>query len=99
MRNILDTFRRILKYLLILLSEEFDKRPVVVINGNNNQNVGLEVYYIYNEEQFKRLLPSSKERLKDYIVTPGISAHKLNPRKLTWNKARQACIQEGGKKK
>ncbi|KMQ94239.1 hemolymph lipopolysaccharide-binding protein [Lasius niger] len=78
------------------IAEEFDKRPVVVINGNNNQNVGLEVYYIYNEEQFKRLLPSSKERLKDYIVTPGISAHKLNPRKLTWNKARQACIQEGG---
>lgn len=43
------------------------------------------------------MLPSSKERLDGYIVTPGISAHKLHPRKLTWNKARQACVQEGGK--
>ncbi|XP_072753637.1 hemolymph lipopolysaccharide-binding protein-like [Anoplolepis gracilipes] len=78
------------------IAEELDKRHVVVMNGHNNYHVGQQIFYIYNEQQFKRSLPSSNERSDGYIVTPGISAHKLHPRKLTWNKARQACIQEGG---
>lgn len=72
---------------------------MIVMNGHNNYHVGQQVFYIYNEQQLKELLPSSKERLNGYTVTPGINAHKLHPRKLTWNKARQACIQEGGKNK
>ncbi|KAL6440356.1 hypothetical protein ACFW04_003123 [Cataglyphis niger] len=78
------------------IAEELNKKHVVVMNGHNNYHVGQQVFYIYNEQQLKGLLPSSKERLNGYMVTPGINAHKLHPRKLTWNKARQACIQEGG---
>lgn len=33
----------------------------------------------------------------DYLITPGLGAHKLHVRKLPWNKARRICIQEGGK--
>lgn len=32
----------------------------------------------------------------DYLVTPGLGAHKLHIRKLSWNRARKICIQEGG---
>lgn len=32
----------------------------------------------------------------NYLITPGIGAHKLHPRRVGWNKARRACIQEGG---
>lgn len=32
----------------------------------------------------------------DYLITPGIGAHKLHLRKLPWYKARKICIQEGG---
>ncbi|XP_070152463.1 tyrosine-protein kinase Btk isoform X3 [Polyergus mexicanus] len=78
------------------ITEELNKRHVVVMNGHNNYHVGQQVFYIYNEQQLKELLPSRKEKMDGYIVTPGISAHKLHPRKLVWNKARQACIQEGG---
>ncbi|XP_029170634.1 hemolymph lipopolysaccharide-binding protein-like [Nylanderia fulva] len=77
------------------IAGELEKRPVVVLNGHNNYHVAQQVFYIYNEQQ-KRLLPNNKERLDGYVVTPSMGAHKLNPRKLTWNKARQACIQEGG---
>lgn len=78
------------------IADELDKRHVVVMNGHNNYHVGQQVFYIYNEQQFKRPLPNNKEKLEGYVVTPGLSAHKLHPRKLTWNRARQACIQEGG---
>ncbi|KAM0731903.1 Hemolymph lipopolysaccharide-binding protein [Formica fusca] len=78
------------------IAEELNKRHVVNMNAHNNYHVGQQIFYIYNEQQLKGLLPSSKERLDGYIVTPGISAHKLHKRSLVWNKARQACIQEGG---
>nr|XP_033338713.1 hemolymph lipopolysaccharide-binding protein-like [Megalopta genalis] len=32
----------------------------------------------------------------DYAITPGIGAHKLHKRKMTWNEARKICIMEGG---
>lgn len=67
------------------------------MNGHNNYHVGQQIFYIYDEQPLKQL-PNNKEILDGYVVTPGISAHKLHPRKLTWNKARQACVQEGGKK-
>lgn len=76
-------------------TEELNKRHVIVMNGHNNYHVGQQIFYIYNEEPLKQL-PNNKERLDGYVVTHGISAHKLHPRKLTWNKARQACVQEGG---
>ncbi|XP_076643427.1 hemolymph lipopolysaccharide-binding protein-like isoform X9 [Halictus rubicundus] len=33
---------------------------------------------------------------KDYVVTPGIGAHKLFQNEVTWNTAREICMQEGG---
>jgi len=32
----------------------------------------------------------------DYLMTPGMGAHKLHLRKLAWNRARKVCLQEGG---
>ncbi|EFN89632.1 Hemolymph lipopolysaccharide-binding protein [Harpegnathos saltator] len=32
----------------------------------------------------------------DYLVTPSLGAHKLHNRKLSWNRARRICVQEGG---
>jgi len=62
------------------------------MNGNNNYNVGQQIFYIYNEQQLKRLLMNNKHSEK----MDG-TAHKLVTRKVTWNSARQACSNEGGK--
>lgn len=32
----------------------------------------------------------------DYVVRPGIGAHKLFKHKVTWNAAREICMREGG---
>ncbi|XP_076223817.1 hemolymph lipopolysaccharide-binding protein-like [Nomia melanderi] len=31
-----------------------------------------------------------------YIITHGVGAHKLYPKKIKWNAARQACLNDGG---
>ncbi|XP_011341208.1 hemolymph lipopolysaccharide-binding protein-like isoform X1 [Ooceraea biroi] len=89
-------------------SENAGQLNNVPANGHNNYHVGQLIFYVYGEQQLKRLLPDNNlnikpdnkhtEKLKknDYLITPGIGAHKLHSRKVTWNKARQACIQEGG---
>ncbi|XP_011341209.1 uncharacterized protein LOC105281594 isoform X2 [Ooceraea biroi] len=88
-------------------SENAGQLNNVPANGHNNYHVGQLIFYVYGEQQLKRLLPDNNlnikpdnkhtEKLKknDYLITPGIGAHKLHSRKVTWNKARQACIQEG----
>ncbi|XP_076378566.1 hemolymph lipopolysaccharide-binding protein-like [Megalopta genalis] len=31
----------------------------------------------------------------DYVVTPGIGAHKIHRNRVTWNEARKICMEEG----
>ncbi|XP_033329044.1 hemolymph lipopolysaccharide-binding protein [Megalopta genalis] len=31
----------------------------------------------------------------DYVVTPGLGAHKIHKRRATWNEARKICLMEG----
>nr|XP_033329028.1 hemolymph lipopolysaccharide-binding protein-like [Megalopta genalis] len=31
----------------------------------------------------------------DYVATPGLGAHKVHKRKMTWNEARKICLMEG----
>ncbi|XP_011642303.1 hemolymph lipopolysaccharide-binding protein-like [Pogonomyrmex barbatus] len=73
------------------LAEELSKKPVITMNGHNNYHVGQQIFYIYHSS--KQSSPINKN---GYLFTSGIGAHKLHNRKLIWNKARQACIQEGG---
>lgn len=81
-------------------SEILSKKPVITMNGHNNYHVGQQIFYFYNEQQAKRLFADDKHtgqlKYDDYLVSSGIGAHKLHIRKVTWNNARRACIQEGG---
>ncbi|XP_011699775.1 PREDICTED: hemolymph lipopolysaccharide-binding protein isoform X1 [Wasmannia auropunctata] len=71
-------------------------------NGNNGNNENLtpaqQIIYIYGPRQWK--IQESNNFIEkagnDYLMTPGMGAHKLHVRKLPWNKARRICIQEGG---
>jgi len=75
------------------LAEELSKKPAITMNGHNNYHVGQQIFYVYDSLFFKRLLPNNKA---NYNVTSDMSAHKLSSHKLSWNKARMACIQDGG---
>lgn len=70
------------------------------MNGNTNYHVGQQIFYVYGEQYFRRLFGDNKRAVRpenDYLITEGIGAHKLHRRKITWNKARKLCIEEGGK--
>lgn len=66
---------------------------------NRNLTPAQQIIYIYGPNQWKTQnnVDLIEKAGSDYLITPGIAAHKLHIRKLTWNKARKACIQEGGK--
>ncbi|XP_014487787.1 PREDICTED: hemolymph lipopolysaccharide-binding protein-like [Dinoponera quadriceps] len=81
------------------ITEEMSKKLTVTMNGNSNYHVGQQIFYVYDEQQFRQLFSDSTHTEiveKGYLVTPNIGAHKLHPRKITWNNARRACIDEGG---
>ncbi|XP_014480342.1 PREDICTED: hemolymph lipopolysaccharide-binding protein-like [Dinoponera quadriceps] len=81
------------------IAEEMSKKPTVTMNGNSNYHAGQQIFYVYDEQQFRKLYSDSTHTEiveKGYLVTPNIGAHKLHPRKITWNNARRACIDEGG---
>jgi len=67
-------------------------------NANENLTPARQIIYIYGPNQWK--MPGSNNIVakpgSDYLFTPGMSAHKLHVRKLSWNKARRTCIEEGG---
>ncbi|KAG7207839.1 hypothetical protein KM043_009440 [Ampulex compressa] len=69
-----------------------DKVPVITLNGQQNYNAVQQIFYFSDQqrEAAERQVPD------DYVATPDVAAHKLNPRLLTWNRARKACIEEGG---
>lgn len=59
-------------------------------NDNNNESD--------NKKNNSNLDKSVILLSRGYRITPGIGAHKLHLNKKSWNKARQTCIDEGGKK-
>lgn len=68
--------------------------------GNNNYMVGQQVFYIYDENQLKRILTNnniSQKMNHGSTGGTGLTAHKLITRKITWNYARQSCSDDGGK--
>ncbi|XP_054001318.1 hemolymph lipopolysaccharide-binding protein isoform X1 [Hylaeus anthracinus] len=74
--------------------------PVITMNGQNNYQAGQQTFYAerssgYNCDKCNRSCTNVLKR-GDYIVTPGIGAHKLHTRKQNWNVARKACMDEGG---
>lgn len=64
---------------------------------NGNLNPAQQIIYIYGPNQWKMQNNLIEKAGNDYLITPGIGAHKLHIRNLPWNKARRICIQEGGK--
>ena len=71
------------------------KKPVIAMTGNNNYNVGQQVFYICDEKQFTQILLKNKHSEK--MNGTGLTKHKLVARKVMWNTARQICEKEGGK--
>lgn len=88
------------------------RKPNTATNGRTTYNVeiGQQTFYVFGEQEFKRLLSdirrydnnnnnnNTKLIPQGYVFTPGIGAHKLHFRSMSWEKARQACIREGGTK-
>lgn len=71
----------------------------VSLNGiNGNLTPAQQIIYIYGPQQWKlqNAMNLIEKAGSDYLITPGMSAHKLHVRKLPWNKARRICLQEGG---
>lgn len=98
---LLPFLRRVIEItVMILPSEDVSKGSTITMNGNTNYHVGQQIFYMYGEQMFKKLFADNKRAgilENDYLVTTGMGAHKIHGRKLTWNKARKACIEEGGK--
>lgn len=80
------------------------------MNGHNNYHVGQQIFYVYDEQQLKRLLlllrnndgvnkDADEKPRNGYLVTPGMGAHKVYRRHLSWSNAREACAEDGGKGK
>ncbi|KYM76836.1 Hemolymph lipopolysaccharide-binding protein, partial [Atta colombica] len=67
-------------------------------NANGNLSPAQQIIYIYGPRQLKMQdgINLIEKAGSDYFMTPGIGAHKLHFRKLSWNKARRICIEEGG---
>ncbi|KMQ90804.1 hemolymph lipopolysaccharide-binding protein [Lasius niger] len=65
---------------------------------NGNLTPAQQIIYIYGPNQWKMQngVNLVEKAGNDYLITPGMGAHKLHTRKLPWNKARRICIQEGG---
>ncbi|TGZ48335.1 Hemolymph lipopolysaccharide-binding protein [Temnothorax longispinosus] len=67
-------------------------------NANGNLSPAQQIIYIFGPRQWKMQngINLIEKAGSDYLITPGMGAHKLHVRKLPWNKARRICIQEGG---
>lgn len=65
---------------------------------NGNLTPAQQIIYIYGPQQWKmqNAVNLIEKAGNDYLITPGMGAHKLHIRKLSWTKARRICIQEGG---
>ncbi|XP_014472640.1 PREDICTED: hemolymph lipopolysaccharide-binding protein-like [Dinoponera quadriceps] len=65
---------------------------------NQRMIPGQQIIYINTPQQWKahNSVNLIDKAGSDYLITPGIGAHKLYIRKLPWNRARRICVQEGG---
>lgn len=73
--------------------------PGKLLSGlNGNLTPAQQIIYIYGPNQWKMQnnVNLIEKAGSGYLITPGIGAHKLHIRQLSWNKARRICIQEGG---
>ncbi|XP_076643419.1 C-type lectin lectoxin-Thr1-like isoform X1 [Halictus rubicundus] len=72
----------------------------LTINGRNIYHAQQQAFYINAVPNTvfigrKGYCVSTLER-NDYVITPGIGAHKLFKHKVPWNTAREICMREGG---
>ncbi|XP_043249688.1 hemolymph lipopolysaccharide-binding protein-like [Colletes gigas] len=72
---------------------------LITMNGQNNYQASQQTFY--GEEASSSCEKCNRSctnvlRRTDYVITPGIGAHKLHTRKQMWNVARKSCMEEGG---
>ncbi|KAG7209861.1 hypothetical protein KM043_011463 [Ampulex compressa] len=74
------------------------KPAAVSVNGQSSYQAAQQFFYINGLQHWKLQTENKMSNLagNDYLITPGIGAHKLHVRKVSWNRARKTCIQEGG---
>lgn len=89
--NIFLCVSKNIEWLNLFLPSEESNKISVTMNGHSNYHVGQQTFYIYDSQFFKRLL----DKQNGSSVTS--CTHRFYPYKVTWNKARQACIRDGGK--
>ncbi|XP_054001326.1 hemolymph lipopolysaccharide-binding protein-like [Hylaeus anthracinus] len=73
--------------------------PTITLNGDRNYQANQQIFYGVGWAPWTNCVkPNCTNVLPrdDYVVTPGIGAHKLHTRKLKWNAARKSCENEGG---
>ncbi|XP_032680713.1 hemolymph lipopolysaccharide-binding protein-like isoform X2 [Odontomachus brunneus] len=65
---------------------------------SNGFNPALQNIYITGPPQWRmhKLTQLLDKAGSDYLLTPGMGAHKFHHRKLSWSQARKICIKEGG---
>ena len=103
-QNLPDTVQLSLDQMKIVNSSESnataDSVPSIVnMTGNFNYHAAQQVFFLYDLPDLLRKVKqgcASHVQRDDYVVTVGIGAHKLNKRKVKWDKARKACMAEGG---
>ncbi|XP_076278648.1 C-type lectin lectoxin-Thr1-like isoform X1 [Lasioglossum baleicum] len=72
----------------------------VTINGRNVYHAEHQAFFVnaFSNMVFrgpKGYCVTTLER-GDYVIRPGIGAHKLFKHKVTWNTAREICMRDGG---
>nr|XP_031826783.1 hemolymph lipopolysaccharide-binding protein-like [Nomia melanderi] len=82
-----------------LLPAAGNQPPIVNLNGNHNYQAAQQVFFISsspNQWQKKFRTCVTQMVRDDYVITPDKGFHKLHMRKMTWNRARKSCLEEGG---
>ncbi|XP_053994774.1 hemolymph lipopolysaccharide-binding protein-like [Hylaeus volcanicus] len=86
-----------LHFLTGLPSNKNDSnQPVVNMSGENNYHATQQIFYVtWSPNGSKRNCTTFVPR-DDYVLNEGIGAYKLHARRIRWNDAREACMDEGG---
>lgn len=72
--------------------------PAVYMGGNYNYQATQQVFFISGAPQtVSKGMKNCVTYLdrEDYTVRPGVGVHKIHKRKISWNRARKSCMEEG----
>ncbi|XP_076643422.1 C-type lectin lectoxin-Thr1-like isoform X4 [Halictus rubicundus] len=77
-----------------------ESSDTLTINANNIYHAQQQTFYINPVPNTAVSWPhgccANNFSRRDYVVTPGIGAHKFFKKEVTWNTARDICVRNGG---